>query len=242
MPNNSGLLGVLVIQRAGASMEFATSWLWWFVWWPIVIGLFAVIEGYALRHRDRQWTLSRTIAWMGEKFPLSIAFFGMLFGGLLVHFFWHFCPDFTKSQGLLTLPRISLQGIFVTPAEAHDYKRPDLDAFYGSLMKPHTSAGYSGGVSCCSSQDCHTTEAETRNGETWARLGVPHDLPGGQRDWTLDEWVKVPEDVIIREKRNEAGEAVICHPTVWKAQSVGEPHRIDPATTPVFCFLPGNDV
>jgi hypothetical protein len=228
-------------------MEFATSWLWWFVWWPIVIGLFAVIEGYALRHKDRQWTLSRTIAWVGVKFPLSIAFFGMLFGGLLVHFFWHFCPDFTKSQGLLTLPRISLQGIFATPAEAHDYKHPDLDGFYGSLSRPGVSSGaYGATSSCCSTQDCHTTEAEVRGGEWWARIGKPIDGPVGQRDWELKGWVKVPPEAIVRGPngnpvKNEAGDPVICHPTVWKPQSVGQEHELDTDKTPVFCFVPGNE-
>ncbi len=67
------------------------TWMWWAVWFPLTIGSFALIEGYALKHGDRQWTLSRTIATVGEKWPLSIALFGAFFGGLLVHFFWHFC-------------------------------------------------------------------------------------------------------------------------------------------------------
>jgi hypothetical protein len=68
------------------------QWIWWAVWFPLVIGSFAVFEGYALKHPTRQWTLSHTLAWLGAKFPLSIALLGMLFGGLLVHFYWHFCP------------------------------------------------------------------------------------------------------------------------------------------------------
>ena len=73
-------------------MSLANSWRWWAIWWPLAIGSFGLIEGFALRHPDRQWTLSATIAWLGAKFPLTIGFFGMFFGGLMVHFFWHFCP------------------------------------------------------------------------------------------------------------------------------------------------------
>jgi hypothetical protein len=72
-------------------MTLADSWLWWLIWWPLVIGSFAAIERYALKHPGRQWTLSRTIATLGQQFPLTIALWGALFGGLLVHFFWHFC-------------------------------------------------------------------------------------------------------------------------------------------------------
>jgi uncharacterized membrane protein len=80
-------------------MTLANSWMWWLVWWPLAIGSFALIEGYGIKHPDRQWTLSKTIAWLGAKWPLSIALFGMFFGGLLVHFFWHFTPAFTQSSG-----------------------------------------------------------------------------------------------------------------------------------------------
>jgi hypothetical protein len=69
------------------------TWLW-ITWWAVAIGLFAIFEAYALRHPDRQWTLSRTMAFVGAQFPLSIGLLGALFGGLLVHFYWHFCPTF----------------------------------------------------------------------------------------------------------------------------------------------------
>jgi len=75
------------------------SWLWWFVWFPLAVGSFALIEGFALKHPDRQWTLSRTIATVGARFPLSIAMLSGLFCGLLVHFYWHFCPPGTITGG-----------------------------------------------------------------------------------------------------------------------------------------------
>ncbi len=69
------------------------TWMW-IVWYTVSIGLFALFEEFALKHPDRQWTLSRTMAWVGAKWPLSIFLLGMLFGGLGVHFYWHFCPEF----------------------------------------------------------------------------------------------------------------------------------------------------
>lgn len=58
------------------------------------IVFFSFVEGLALRHPDRQWTLSATIAFIGAHFPLSIWICGAFAGGLAVHFFWHFCPKF----------------------------------------------------------------------------------------------------------------------------------------------------
>ena len=63
------------------------TWVW-FVWIAAIWASFAVFEGYALRHNDRMWTLSRLVSTIGAKWPLSIAFMGFLFGGLLVHFYW----------------------------------------------------------------------------------------------------------------------------------------------------------
>ena len=60
----------------------------WVIWFAGVWGSFAVLEGYAFKHPDRQWTLSKTISTLGARWPLSIALLGMLFGGLLVHFYW----------------------------------------------------------------------------------------------------------------------------------------------------------
>jgi len=100
-------------------------------------------------------------------------------------------------------------------AFGHDWKRPNLDNWFQSLRRPHTQT-WVGGTSCCSKQDCHITDAELRddgNGHYswWARYGtaIDHD---GVRDWELGEWVKVPDEIIVRSPtgnpvRNEAGEA-----------------------------------
>jgi hypothetical protein len=122
-------------------------------------------------------------------------------------------------------------------ASAHDWKRSDLDGWYSGLMRPHVQGSWAGGTSCCSKQDCHTTEAEVRNGKWWARLGKPLDHDGGERDWELEDWKQIPDDAIVRGANgnpvaNQAGEAVICHPTVWKNG------KVDVENTIVFCFVP----
>lgn len=67
-----------------------------FITWTVVnaawLAAFAYFEYRALAHGDNKdrVTLSRYMATIGQKFPLSI--FGMVVGGLFVHFFWHFCP------------------------------------------------------------------------------------------------------------------------------------------------------
>lgn len=140
--------------------------------------------------------------------------------------------------------------IFLTPfalvgegglsaANAHDYKRPDLNNWYGSLQA--TGKGtLPRGTSCCSKEDCHVTEAEIRNGEWWARIGYPTHTADGNQDWELGDWVKIPDEIIVRgpngnAARNEAGEAVICHPVVWQNSGLDVSH------TPIYCFVPGNE-
>lgn len=121
----------------------------------------------------------------------------------------------------------------VLPARAHDYKRPDLDNWYSGLHRP--GAPYP----CCSRQDCHTTEAEIRNGVWWARIGKPIDH-GEHRDWELGDYVRIPDELIVRDERgmpvqNPEGEAVICHDTSWVG---GQTSVIG---TTVFCFVPGTE-
>lgn len=53
---------------------------------------FVIGEAYAFKHPDRQNTLSRFIATLGQKFPLSLWLCGIVIGGLAVHFYWHWCP------------------------------------------------------------------------------------------------------------------------------------------------------
>ena len=64
--------------------------LFWTCWLVFFILLFAVGETYALR--KGKLTLSRWVYDASSKFPLLMVFYGMVFGGLAVHFFWHWCP------------------------------------------------------------------------------------------------------------------------------------------------------
>ena len=85
---------------------------YWHVW-PIGIGLwllagwigFAIFEAKALNHpaRKDQITLSMFVYTIGSKWPLSIFLLGLMvglfWGGLAVHFFWHWCPPGSISAG-----------------------------------------------------------------------------------------------------------------------------------------------
>jgi len=64
----------------------------WIVWLLVLIVSFAVLETYAFKHPDRENTLSRFMWSVGQKWPLSIALLGMLFGALLTHFYWNWNP------------------------------------------------------------------------------------------------------------------------------------------------------
>lgn len=52
------------------------------------IAFFAVGEGYAFKHPERQNSLSRAIATVGAKWPMSIWLMGLFAGILASHFFW----------------------------------------------------------------------------------------------------------------------------------------------------------
>lgn len=67
------------------------NWVW-VVWLLAIMVSFAVLEGYAFRHPDRQNTLSRFVWTIGQKWPLSLVLWGMLVGGLSVHFYWNWAP------------------------------------------------------------------------------------------------------------------------------------------------------
>jgi hypothetical protein len=62
-------------------------WTWLYIWAPLVTISFILLEGYALLHPRKQWTLSQTIKHAGDRWPLVIAWTGLVFGALLVHFF-----------------------------------------------------------------------------------------------------------------------------------------------------------
>jgi hypothetical protein len=77
------------------------TWLW-AVGLIAAIVFFAVVESYAIDYPNNQWTLSKAIATLGAKWPLSIWICGAFAGGLAVHFFWHWCdvgPDGIPAAG-----------------------------------------------------------------------------------------------------------------------------------------------
>jgi hypothetical protein len=85
---------------------------YWIVW-PVGIALwlalgwaaFAWFESRALKHgaRKDQITLSMFVYTIGSKFPLSIFLLGLMvglfWGGLAVHFYFHWCPPGSISGG-----------------------------------------------------------------------------------------------------------------------------------------------
>jgi hypothetical protein len=124
-------------------------------------------------------------------------------------------------------------------AYGHDAKHPQLDEWYGSLMRPHAS-NFGGGTSCCSKDDCHTTDAEYRNGKWWARIATPKSQPDGTRVWEPGPFVEVPDEIIVKGPSgnpvaNEAGEAVLCHSITWMNGAV------DPSSSTLYCFVPPNE-
>jgi len=64
----------------------------WIIWLFAIGASFSVLEALAFRHPTRLNTLSRFIWEVGQVWPLSLVLYGMLFGGLAVHFFWNWCP------------------------------------------------------------------------------------------------------------------------------------------------------
>jgi len=124
-----------------------------------------------------------------------------------------------------------------SPVLAHD-QHTMHDSWYQSLTRPGDSSR-----GCCNKTDCHTTEAEIRAGDWWARVGKPNDTyaadDGGRiqvvKRWDLLGWVKVPDSTILRGKNNPTGEAVICH------ELPGASGGFSAATAEVFCFVPPNE-
>lgn len=66
-------------------------WIQWVIWAVLTIAAFGWLEAHALNHSKREWTLSKFVAYLGAKWPLTIFFFGLVTGGLAVHFFWRWC-------------------------------------------------------------------------------------------------------------------------------------------------------
>lgn len=69
----------------------------WTAWLGFFIASFAVLERYAIKRGKT--TLSRYTWNAFLRWPLIAVIFGMVFGGLAVHFFWHWCPPGSVSAG-----------------------------------------------------------------------------------------------------------------------------------------------
>ena len=139
------------------------------------------------------------------------------------------CAIILGSVGLA----ITLAWLWSSAAHAHDWKRPDLDQWYGSLRNPKSNYHVIRDIGCCSKDDCHTTEAEMRGNDWWARLGRPMTAANGQHDWDLQGWVKVPVEAVLLHQDNPTASAVICH-----SVNLARGGDIDPAATTVYCFIP----
>ena len=66
----------------------------WVVWLLMIVVTFATLEAYAVKHDDP--TLSEFMWWIGTEWPLILVVYGVLFGGLAVHFWWQFDPGAKK--------------------------------------------------------------------------------------------------------------------------------------------------
>jgi hypothetical protein len=62
----------------------------WTVWSMAVIASFAALEAWAIE--TGRPTLSVFMATLATEWPLTAVVYGMLFGGLAVHFFWRWAP------------------------------------------------------------------------------------------------------------------------------------------------------
>jgi hypothetical protein len=65
------------------------------------LALFTFFEARAfLEPNDpNRVTLSRYMATIGAKFPLSLFMIGLVVGGLAVHFWWRWCPAGLPTSG-----------------------------------------------------------------------------------------------------------------------------------------------
>ena len=74
-----------------------SKWPWiWSIWLLLIVVSFAALEGLAWQHGE---TLSRFIWNLSEEWPLFIWIAGVISGGLAVHFWWHWSPPGSKSEG-----------------------------------------------------------------------------------------------------------------------------------------------
>ena len=69
----------------------------WTLWLLGIAGTFAALEGYALARN--KLTLSRYTYNLSAKWTPIIWLSGMVVGGLVVHFWWHWCPPGSVQGG-----------------------------------------------------------------------------------------------------------------------------------------------
>lgn len=58
----------------------------WAIWLVVIVASFACLEGYALA--TGHYTLSRSVWVAAIAWPPLGVVYGIIFGGLAVHFFW----------------------------------------------------------------------------------------------------------------------------------------------------------
>lgn len=88
-----------------------SGWLWWY--WPfalafIALVLFAIPEFIAFEKPSAGPTFSAFMWYMHTKWPLWTFLWGMLVGGLAVHFLWHWSPPGSINLGQLEDRRLCL--------------------------------------------------------------------------------------------------------------------------------------
>jgi hypothetical protein len=149
-----------------------------------------------------------------------------LIAGLIAWFAFCFAYQAPAHAGTVPAHNRATGGVVTV----HDPRRADLDDWYGSLRRPGVQPPSF--TSCCSKTDCHTTEAELRGADWWARIGVRQ----ANGEWDLRDWVKVPAHVVLQRHDNPTGEGVICHSSAWRA--VGSEQTLDAKNVTIFCFVP----
>ena len=68
----------------------------WSAWLLLIMISFGVLEGLAFHGGI---TLSRFTWDLSQAWPEIPVIYGMIFGGLAVHFWWHWSPPGSKSEG-----------------------------------------------------------------------------------------------------------------------------------------------
>lgn len=85
----------------------------WPMWAILAGGSFGVLEYYGIEHppppgQNSKWgSLSHYMWWLG-KWRMTLVVWGIIIGGLSVHFWWNWCPDLGSVNGGLEYFKLSL--------------------------------------------------------------------------------------------------------------------------------------